>query len=108
MQLQIYSIQKAVAKRKPAGIKEVGFSWKCFSLRGNGAVSGLSQKRQSSPYICYAFLLILVDKTEDFYLKFPVFLPDNGKNQTKEDLHRKFNAFICAIFIFRRLFHFVV
>ena len=30
------------------------------------------------------------------------FLPDNGENQTKEGLHRKFNAFICVIFIFRR------
>ena len=30
------------------------------------------------------------------------FLPDNGENQTKQDLHRKFNAFIRAIFIFRR------
>ena len=48
-------------------------SWKCFSLLGNGATNGLSQRGQASPYICYIFLLILVEKTIDFYPKFHVF-----------------------------------
>ena len=47
--------------------------WKCFSLLGNGATSGFSQREQASPYICGIFLLNLVEKTKRFYRKFYVF-----------------------------------
>ena len=100
MQLRIYSIQGR-SQREAGWAKTL--SWKCFTLLGNGATGGLSQRGQASPYFCYIFLLILVKKTKDFHPKFHVcfFLPDNGENQTKKGLHRKFNAFIRVNFIFR-------
>ena len=96
-----YILLKAVAKGKPAGPRPF---LENFSLFGNGATSGLSQRGQASPYICYIFLLILMEKTKSFYPKFYVFffLPDDGENRTKDGLHRKFNAFLCVISIFRK------
>ena len=68
MQLQIYYMySKPQPKRNRLGQDP---SWKCFSLLGNGATSALCQRRQASPYICYIFLFILVEKTKGFYLKF--------------------------------------
>ena len=99
MQLQIYSIQGR-CQRKAGWAKTLPGN--AFSHLGNDATSGLSQKRQVSPYICYIFLLILVEKAKGFYHKFHVFfLPDKAKNQIKEGLHQKLNAFIPVIFIFR-------
>ena len=78
------------------------------TLHGN-ALASLPTVQLVSPYFRNIFLLILVKKTKGCYPKFHVFfLPDNGENQTKEGLHRKFNAFVGVIFIFRgRLFPFL-
>ena len=65
-----YIITKTVAKGEPAGPR---FFWKCFCLLVNGATSGLSQRRQASPYICYIFLLILVEKTKGFTVNLMLF-----------------------------------
>ena len=98
MQLQIYSTQDRSQR-------EAGWA---KTLPGNASAS-LPTVQLASPYFCYIFLLILVKKTKGFYPKFHVFfLPDNSENQSKAGLHRKFNACIRVIFIFRkRLFPFL-
>ena len=62
-----YILLKAVTKGSRLGRDP---SRKCFSLLGNGAISGFSQRKQASPYICGIFLLNLVEKTKRFYHKF--------------------------------------
>ena len=96
MQLQIYSTQGR-SQREAGWAKTLPRN----ALASLEMVQQVSQWGQSSPYICYIFLLTLVEKTKDFYCTFHIFiLPDNGENQIKEGLHRKFNTFSRVIFLF--------
>ena len=112
-----YILLKVVAKGKPAGPR---LFLENFSLYGNGATSGLSQRGQASPYICYIFLLILVEKTKGFYPKFYVLFFCQMMVKTKlktvftENLVLLFVSFLflgkvfshfCRLILYRNLLH---
>ena len=94
-----YILLKAVAKGEPAGPRP--FLEMLFSLLGNGATSGFSQREQASPYICGIFLLNLVEKTKRFYRKFYAFFFSQIMVKTKlKNVFTKNSVLLFVSFLF--------
>ena len=118
MQLQIYSTQ-GHSQREASWAKSPRPFLEKFSLLGNGATIGLSQRGQASSYIYYIFLLILLVKTKGFYPNFyAVFFCQIKVKTTPKTVFTEnsmllfvsflfievFSHFCCLIF-YRNLFH---